>query len=660
MSQRRIDILSRVCTLFLFVVVSLQIESILLGRSGLITLTLEQCLLCWAHPWLLSISALIAFSVFSLVFGFWHNKQYQWFAFYVLFIMIVMLTTVLIGLILFGMIYQIETPLIWPWQVYPYYLALQAHSSIQAQLLFAVFAGPASVLIGIMLYIAYQSDTSRKPFGCAHSANAFEIFNAGFYQAKGILLGKKLGGFLYSGGYEHVMVFAPSGSGKTSAIAIPNLFTWSGSVVVNDVKGTLYQTTSKYRQDKLGNECYVWAPASLKTHRYNPLSFISSDKIERVKDIQRIAHIFIPNKKGDIFWSQSSRELFTALVLYFLDSNEQSATLGKINRLVKQQDFDSWLEDKLYHSTNYDAVFYQNGFAYLNTDERTRSNILKSFVGYFELFDDPIVDAATTASDFDILQLRQKKISLYITFNDDDMDRLSPIITVFWQQMISKMIAQVPSISNEPHDVLCVIDEFSSMGRLETLRTSLKLLREYRVRCIIMVQYIAQTFEQYSHDEAKAFLNIKTKVAFTPDNIDDAKYISDALGQTTQRIQTTSNSWQVDLGGGSQTLNYQYQAIPLMRPEEVLKIKPGKAIIMKTGCQPIMSTQCIWYQESRFKLLALGSIALPEQNPVVFHFNHEAKGDSSDNARLSPQTFGLSRRLLANNYVAREPLNKRD
>jgi len=47
-----------------------------------------------------------------------------------------------------------------------------------------------------------------------------------------------------------------------------------------------------------------------------------------------------------------------------------------------------------------------------------------------------------------------------------------------------------------------LIDEFSSLGRIERLRRSLKLLREYRVRCILMFQYIAQTYEKYSHEVA--------------------------------------------------------------------------------------------------------------------------------------------------------------
>jgi len=65
--------------------------------------------------------------------------------------------------------------------------------------------------------------------------------------------------------------------------------------------------------------------------------------------------------------------------------------------------------------------------------KKTRSSILETFSGYFELFEDPTIDAAMSASDFDLRQLRAKSITIYIGFTDDDMERLLPLLTLFWQ-----------------------------------------------------------------------------------------------------------------------------------------------------------------------------------------------------------------------------------
>ena len=218
-----------------------------------------------------------------------------------------------------------------------------------------------------------------------------------------------------------------------------------------------------------------------------------------------------------------------------MDTPDRPTTLGEINRLIKQTAFDDWLATQLEETDHLDAEFYRNGYSYLNNHEKTRSSILETFSGYFELFDDPMIDVATATSDFDLRNLRREKITIYVGFTDDDMEHLSPLLTLFWQQMISGMIRAIPDEKEEPYSLLCLIDEFSSMGRIERLSRSLKLLREYRVRCVLMLQYIAQTYEQYTHDEARAFTNIKTKIAFAAEDIHDAEYIRKILGTRTLR-----------------------------------------------------------------------------------------------------------------------------
>ncbi len=321
--------------------------------------------------------------------------------------------------------------------------------------------------------------------------------------------------------------------------------------------------------------------------------------------------------------------------MYLLDSPEHPTTLGEINRLVKQQDFDGWLEKILENTTHLDAEFYRNGFSYIGVHYETRSNILISFSGYFELFDDPIIDAATCASDFDLRDLRRKKMTIYVGFSDEDMERLAPILTLFWQQLISFMIQEIPNPIDEPYPLLCLIDEFSSLGRIERLRRSLKLLREYRVRCILMFQYIAQTYEKYSHDEARAFANIKTKIAYTAEDLNDAEYLSKMMGTRTKKIVSRAVSMQSG-GGINDSKSISYQAIPLLRPEEVMKLKSNVTLIVRAGYSPIKAQQYIWYKESSMKNLPQPSTFVPIQTPQKAAFIHNIK-------TKKPKTVGFTK-----------------
>lgn len=508
--------------------------------------------------------------------------------------------------------------------------------------------GALCVLTLIAVWIAFNKmRPANNVLGDAHFASGLEVQRAGFFitAPESIIIGKKYGVPLYANGFEHVLVFAPSGSGKTRSIAIPNLFNYPYSIVCNDVKLTLFETTSKYRERILGHQCYCFAPARTEsiTHRYNPLTFISDNPLQRMTDIQRIAHIFIPDNPKDPFWAQTGRKLFKALVLFLLDTPTHPTTLGEINRLIKQHDFNLWLQSTLDDTEHYDPEFYRNGYSYINNDGRTRDNILESFSGHFELFDDPVIDAATSASDFEFGDLRRKKMTIYVGFTDEDMERLSPLLTLFWQQLMSRMIQSIPNIQEEPYPVLCLIDEFSSLGRIERLRRSLKLLREYRVRCILMFQYIAQTYEKYSHDEAQAFINIKTKVAYTTEDLNDAEFISKMLGTRTQRV--VSHSVSSQQRGVSDSKSISYQAIPLLRHDEVSKLSPKIALIMRSGHAPIKARQYIWHNEPAMKHLSEGTSEVPIQKVRIVPFDHavkkaQASSTESKKEKVQAETIG--------------------
>jgi type IV secretion system protein VirD4 len=101
--------------------------------------------------------------------------------------------------------------------------------------------------IALVIILALRQN-QRHIFGKAHWASYFEAKKAGLLAKKGILLGKKWWRYLCIDGFEHVLVFAPSGSGKTTSLVIPNLLNWDDSIICQDIKLTLFEKTAKYRE----------------------------------------------------------------------------------------------------------------------------------------------------------------------------------------------------------------------------------------------------------------------------------------------------------------------------------------------------------------------------------------------------------------------------
>jgi type IV secretion system protein VirD4 len=86
----------------------------------------------------------------------------------------------------------------------------------------------AGVALAIMLCPALLLlvPNKRSLFGDARFANTREIRKAGLLGDSGIIVGRYKGRYLMFGGSQHVIMSAPTRSGKGVGIVIPNLLTW--------------------------------------------------------------------------------------------------------------------------------------------------------------------------------------------------------------------------------------------------------------------------------------------------------------------------------------------------------------------------------------------------------------------------------------------------
>lgn len=506
-----------------------------------------------------------------------------------------------LGLALFIYWEQMNLPP-YPWFIVSLFLRLPEKNT--DHLILCLLASYSLLFIGLIWKCFSTKTNAEKIFGHAHFANAFEVQKAGLYAEQGLILGKAYGKTLKLPGFEGALVVAPTGSGKTTAIAIPNLLEWIGSGVFNDLKGELYRLTAAYRKTKLHNECFLWAPADIhkNTSCYNPFFYVSDHPDLRIRDLQLIAETLIPaTKLGDGFWYQSSREIFLTLSLYLLESTG-TATLSDIHDLSKQESFFAWLANEVIDHEEFSKSLKQNAFALLGADEKTQKNILKDFHSRMGLFNDPLVGYATSKNDFDFRELRKKKMSIYIQIPDGDKERLSPILTLFWAQLIHVISEHEPQ-ADEPYGVLALMDEFGNMARINKLKDGLSFLRSYRMRCIIIVQYLAQIYSIYGRYDAKGFLNSKVKVAFALNDREDAKFFSESLGNKTIKVSSSSVNTSHGEHPGSRSENINFQSRPLMTSDEIMQLSDKKAIILMEARNPIKADKYYWFKDPHYRYL---------------------------------------------------------
>lgn len=487
--------------------------------------------------------------------------------------------------------------------LYTYWQYYRTNHTVALQLYGSMIGAGLICLLPIAIIFG-AGRRKRDLYGDAQWATTSEIKAAGLYGDSGILVGSHKGRYLMFGGSQHVMLAAPTRSGKGVSVVIPNCLNWPESMVVLDIKQENWSITSGYRS-KHGQKCYLFNPAAAdyRSHRWNPLSYISKDPALRIDDVQKIASFIYPDTAGsDPIWSASCRSLFLGIVLYLLDTPGKPVTVGEVLRqamMGKAKRFAQIITQREEEGTPLSSACVAALSDFLDTSDNTRTSIRKTFTSRLELWLNPVIDAATAENDFDLRELRQKRMSIYIGITPDNLARLAPIINLFLQQVIDLNTRKMP----EPgwHKVLLLMDEFTSVGKLPVLAKGVAYIAGYGLRMLPIFQTPAQIKDNdlYGHEGARTLIdNHALRVVFAPKSFVDAEEISKDLGTTT--VTSRSRSRPELFTKGSKSTNESDQRRELLLPQEIKDIGAQAEILFLENCKPIQCKKACYYLDAVF------------------------------------------------------------
>ena len=501
--------------------------------------------------------------------------------------------------------------------------------AVRIEIAGAIGFGLAVILWLVMLYRALRARTPSI-HGDARFANAADLRKQGMFKQtdNSLLVGKFKGNLVRLSGQQFVILAAPTRSGKGVGVVIPNLLEYRESAVVLDIKQENYALTSGWRASQ-GQEIYLFNPFAedRRTHRWNPLSYVSADPAFRVSDLMSIAAMLYPDGTDEQkFWISQARNAFMAFTLFLFEKREDEQkqgvppslqskpTLGAVHRLSSGDGTELRQFYQMLAAHDFLSDRARSAFAnLLSQANETFASILGSFKEPLNAWINPVLDAATSDDDFLLTDVRKKRMTIYIGIQPNKLAESRLIVNLFFSQLINQNTRELPQ--NNPalkHQCLLLMDEFTAIGKVEIIASAVAYMAGYNIRLLPIIQSMAQLDATYGKDVSRTMItNHALQIVYAPREQQDANDYSDMLGYTTVRKENITR------GGarGDVSRSHSEERRALMLPQELKAMGSEKQVFFYEGIpHPVMCEKIRYYKDRHFTERLLPKVEIPVLN----------------------------------------------
>ncbi|MCW8309213.1 conjugal transfer protein TraG [Acidiphilium sp. PA] len=472
--------------------------------------------------------------------------------------------------------------------------------------------GAALLAIGASVLRARQSRRVTT-YGSARWAAKHDIAAAGLLGGTGVQLGRIGSNALRHDGPEHVLGFAPTRSGKGVGLVVPTLLSWTGSVIVHDIKGENWTLTAGWRAQF--SHCLLFDPTNPCSAAYNPLLEVRCGEFE-VRDVQNIADVLV-DPEGALerrnHWEKTSHSLLVGAILHVLYAGTDKTLAGVAAFLSDparpiERTLRAMMATRHLGASGVHPVIAQSARELLNKSENERSGVLSTAMSFLGLYRDPVVAKITSHSDWRIADLAStdRPVSLYLVVPPSDISRTKPLIRLVLNQIgrrLTETLDNPVRRAGGAHSsrLLLMLDEFPALGRLDFFESTLAFMAGYGIRAFLIAQSLNQIQKVYGEHDA-ILDNCHVRVCFATNDERTAKRVSEALGTATElRAMKNYAGHRLAPWLSHLMVSRQETARPLLTPGEVMQLPPTDEIVMIAGLPPIRAKKLRYYEEPAFQ-----------------------------------------------------------
>jgi len=476
---------------------------------------------------------------------------------------------------------------------------------------------------GVGYWLGRGLNKLRQPpstFGSSRWATVEHLQDRALLDQDGIILGscrdgEKTRTITYAGD-RHLLTSAPTRGGKGVSHIIPNLLSYTGSVLVIDPKAENLLVTANARM-KMGQEVLAIDPwnigaskAGLAPARINPLDWINLSDIDAPENAMLLADALIQkNQKADAFWQEESKALLQGLILLvaFDDHYAARRDLGTVRDLLLLTG-EEQVELFTYMAGSVHALIASTGARFLQKDPKLISNVLASAQAETHFLDSARVREALSASDFDFADLKRTPMSVFVILPADRLDAFNRFLRLIVQQAITVNARNIEDKPDKP--VLFILDEMPALGLLTMVEQAYGLMAGFGIQLWGITQDLCQLRRVYGTDYESFIANSGAVAYFGSPDKASAEYFSGLCGETTvwnfSTAMASAFNWtrnrQETTYGESETYTDTRAASQrkLAYPDELRRMSKDLQLLLIEDSDPIMAQKIRWYEDPAF------------------------------------------------------------
>lgn len=393
-----------------------------------------------------------------------------------------------------------------------------------------------------------------------------------FWGEKHLRLDVGWGKFCLSGedASRGILTLGAPGSGKSQGVILPVIadrMSAGHSLIVADPQGELTSHVLTFAAHTR-HLVIIHDPASMAGPRFNLAQGISS-----IPAANAIARVLIPSAQGDNkFWTDSAADLLSACLIRFDNLGQIKSCLDDIDALA----------NKLAEVRD-DAALAASAFiASVRADGKVASNTIATLGTALTGWASEQVRLNTSTSDFDAELIVSQPCVVVLTCPGAMREVYAPYLGA----ALRKLMRDLDTIGERNHGPLpmpvgIILDEFPTLGRLDSLVADVNLVRKRRISILIAAQTKGQFHLIYGEEGTKAlFTGLATQIVYGGGDHDTAEFYSRASGLAT-----------VDVDPDPRKGNFRQR--PLLTPDEIVNPEDGTCHIYSRFVQGNYAAQVI-------------------------------------------------------------------